>query len=344
MNKGIRASEIQRQPVEWLWEKRIPRGMISLVAGPPGVGKSLFGYFLAGTVAAGGEHVIVANGEESISKTALARIEAVLLSADTLPRAEHKKALGRIEFLRPELPQEIDALRASIIRDKAALVVIDPITAHLSVSIMNGQDVRRALTPLAGVAEETNAAIVLVSHTVKSIAKNAHPMNAIGGSGGGLQAAARMAFLFGRGEDEGEVRLSLVKSNVGPDMPSYIFARFVHDFPDGIDAPFLLEEGEGEESSIEDARIMLRDAGLTREARRAKREAASEFLIDFLRAGPVRVTEVYAVAEKNQHAQRTIRRAAEELGIVMSGGPCSTWALPPGLLDTLDDGSGPSDE
>lgn len=89
---------------------------------------------------------------------------------------------------------------------------------------------------------------------------------------------------------------------------------------------------------------MIREAGLTQESRDAKRAAAAEFLIDFLRAGPVRVTEVRAVGDKNHHAWRTIRRAAKELGIIMSGGAGSTWALPPELLDSLDDGNGPGDE
>jgi hypothetical protein len=37
------------------------------------------------------------------------------------------------------------------------LVVIDPVAAHLSVSVYNEQDVRRALSPLRNLAEESRA-------------------------------------------------------------------------------------------------------------------------------------------------------------------------------------------
>lgn len=324
----IRAADIAREPVEWLWGRRIPRGMISLVAGMPGVGKSLLGHFLAGETAKRGEHVIHSTAEESLRKTARARVEAV---------APSPGALERVHFWRPELPRDVDALHALIIRLRAALVVIDPIAAHLSVSIFNDQDVRRALTPLADVAEETNAAILLVSHTVKSISPKAHPMDAIGGSGGGLRAAARMAFLLGKGEEQDEVRLSLVKSNVGPDLPSFIFELDVAEFEDATEVPLLSEVGEGEESSVDDARLMLKEAGLTRESREAKRAAATEFLIDFLRAGPAKSNDVYEAADKNGHSRRTLRRAAKDIRVVMpAGGPGATWALPQDLLDTLD--------
>jgi hypothetical protein len=332
----VRASALAREPVEWLWQKRIPRGMVSLVAGTPGVGKSLFGYFLARATAESGEHVIFSTAEESLRKTARARAEAGLQSS---------ASLERVHFWRPELPQDIDQLHAMIVRLHAGLVVIDPVAAHLSVSIYNDQDVRRALTPLADVAEETNAAVLLISHTVKMISARAHPMDAIGGAGGGLRATARMAFLFGKGEEEDEVRLSLVKSNLGrDDIPSFVFDLDVHEFDDGAEAPFLVEVGEGEDSSLEDARVMLKEAGLTKETKEARRAAAAEFLVNFLRAGPMRATEVNAVAVKNGHSERTIRRAAKDLKVVKQKvGGHSMWSLPQDLLDSLDSDGGLGD-
>ena len=73
--KSVRADRIVREPVEFLWEERIPRGMISLIAGMPGVGKSLFGYFLAAQASQTGG-VIYSTWEESLRKTARARLEA----------------------------------------------------------------------------------------------------------------------------------------------------------------------------------------------------------------------------------------------------------------------------
>jgi hypothetical protein len=92
-----------------------------------------------------------------------------------------------------------------------------------------------------------------------------------------------------------------------------------------------------EDSSLEDARVMLKEAGLTKETKEAKRAAAEEFLVTFLRAGPVYGTEVNAVGVKNGHAERTIRRAAKRLGVIKQKvGGRSMWSLPQDLLDSLD--------
>jgi putative DNA primase/helicase len=299
VNKPVSAANTPREPVEWLWRERIPRGMISLVAGLPGVGKSLFAYFIAGVTANGGETVIYATGEESLRKTARPRIEAV--TANTAD-------LNHVFWWQPELPRDTDALHALIVQKQATLVVLDPIASFLAVSIYNDQEVRRALTPLRDVADATNAAILLVSHTVKSIPSHAHPMDAIGGAGGGLRAAARNAFLFGQGEETDELRLSLVKSNITKnDQPSFVFELDVCEFEDIDPVPFLVEVGESEESSLEDARIMLKEVGVSAESKDAKRARAAEFLIDFLRAGPVKVRTIYSVAETNGHRLRTVR-------------------------------------
>src|SRR5689334_525918 len=131
----VRADQLRREPVEWLWGERIPRGMISLVAGLPGVGKSLFGYFLAAETSQNGG-VIYSTYEESLRKTARARLEAAGAN------------LERVLFWNPELPGDTNVLADVIEANDAELVVIDPIAAHLSVSIYNDQDVRRALSPL----------------------------------------------------------------------------------------------------------------------------------------------------------------------------------------------------
>jgi len=331
VKKYLTAADTPREPIDWLWRDRIPYGMLSLVAGLPKVGKSLFAYFIAGEVLRAGGAVIYATGEETYRTTARPRIEAV---------AGNAAALERVTWWPRDrvLPRDLDELHALIIREQASLVVLDPIVAFLGVSIHNDQEVRRALLPVADVAEETHASFLGSSHTIKAISARAHPIHAIGGSGGGLAAAARMVFLFGKGEED-EVRLSLVGSNLGPtDIPSYLFEIDTFEFDDVDPVPYLIEIGEGEESSLDDARVMLKEAGVSAESKDAKRARAAEFLIDFLRAGPVRATEIYLAAEANGHSLRTLRRAADDLKIARPrGGPNSIWSLPQELLDSLDD-------
>lgn len=325
MGGSIRADQVKREAVEWVWEERIPRGMISLVAGMPGVGKSLFGYLLAAKASRSGG-VIYSTFEESLRKTARARLEAA--GAD----------LERVHFWTPELPRDLDKLRQRILEHQCELVVLDPVAAHLSVSIFNDQDVRRALSPLKVIAEETNAAVLLVSHTIKRPAAGGHPMDAIGGAGGGLRGAARIAFLFGKNPHDEELLLACVKSNIGPEPPTYAFELDVHDFADVGEVAFLSGLGE-RGGSLADARIML-DSARAESKPDAKRSAASEFLVNYLRLGPRPVAELREDAQQYGHKWATIRRASEELGVVKpKGGPNADWALPDDLLAELNGGS-----
>ena len=83
-------------------------------------------------------------------------------------------------------PDDIDFLADQIRERSAELVVIDPVAAFLRVNIHNDQAVRKALSPLSGLAEETGAAIVLVRHLTKS--GDANPLYRGAGSAGLIAA------------------------------------------------------------------------------------------------------------------------------------------------------------
>ena len=49
-----RASDVTIRPIDWLWEGYLPRGMLTLLAGLPGCGKSTLTLAIAGTVTSAG--------------------------------------------------------------------------------------------------------------------------------------------------------------------------------------------------------------------------------------------------------------------------------------------------
>jgi RecA-family ATPase len=49
----VRASELQVRPVEWLWPGRVPLGGLTVLAGEPGLGKSLLSIWLASRLSRG---------------------------------------------------------------------------------------------------------------------------------------------------------------------------------------------------------------------------------------------------------------------------------------------------
>jgi hypothetical protein len=54
----VQASQLEVRPVQWLWPDRIPQGGLTVLAGEPGLGKSLLSLWLASRLSRGelGEH------------------------------------------------------------------------------------------------------------------------------------------------------------------------------------------------------------------------------------------------------------------------------------------------
>jgi putative DNA primase/helicase len=323
--KTIRAADIEAAPVAWLWEERIPRGMLSLVVGRPGQGKSLFGAYLAAEVSqrAG---VLFSNVEDARRQVLRPRLEAA------------GARLDRVHFYTPILPRDTEELAERVVAERVQLVVLDPIAAHLAVSIFNDQDVRSALSPLTQVAEETGAAIVMVGHIIKANWQGVHPLALVGGSGGGLAGAARMIYLLGsHPEDEDERVLACIKSNLREAPPSLAFE---------VDTELISGVGEhGRLLLMGEVDVAARQVVQTERGAKkppAKRSAAAEFLVNYLRFGPRPAGEVYEDAKQYGVSNATLRRAASELGVVKSkpGGPDVTWRLPGELLALLAEEDG----
>jgi putative DNA primase/helicase len=331
----IRLSAVDAEPVTWLWENLIGRGFISIVAGKPGRGKGLFAHYLTAQVTRRGESVIFSSWEESRAKMVRPRLDAAGADLDRVIIPT-----GLIE-----IPRDNDRIRQMIRAEKVTLVVLDTASAHLGASIYNDQAVKRALGPIMLMAEELDVAFVLLHHVTKGM-KGDDPMYAIGGSGGGLTAVARSIFIFGTDERDdpaypNERRLALVKSNMHQvdQTPSFIFDI---ELANGV--PMLEAVGPSEDSSgIDDARLMLQRTKNETTNSEAKIESAAEWLIDFLRDGPQTGSSGFAAANSDGHAKRTIRRAADKLGLVKGRGPGATWALPDGLLEALDENGGDDD-
>lgn len=316
--RTVRAADIERAPITWLWREHIPEGMIAGIAGRPGQGKSLLAVHIAAEVS---QHhpVIVSTVEDPLRQVAKPRIEAA--GAD----------MDRVHFAKPAhepLPEGLDALEAVIRETGAKLVIADPIAAHLTTRITEDQAVRRALTPLAAMCEELGCTYLVIAHVVKSIPANAEPLQAVGGSGGGLAGACRVMYLLGRSPEDAEERiLAPLKCNISAEPSSLSFELDSHSWDDGVDAGLLVYRGESDLG----ARAVL-DASRP-PADPTKREEAAEWLEDYLRAAgqPVLQRQIIEDAVRLGFTERTVRRASTDLGIVKpKGGPNSCWSLPEG--------------
>src|SRR5262249_12356961 len=157
--------------LEWLWPGRLPLGKLVLLDGDPDQGKSLLTLDWAARVTTGRpwpdgslpgspQPVILLAGEDNVFHTVSHRSLATGtdLNLVHLLRAG-PNALGHYRAL--QFPEEAPLLREALQETRARLVIADPLPAFLeNAAGMNGPQVRRALTPLADIAQETRSTLL----------------------------------------------------------------------------------------------------------------------------------------------------------------------------------------
>lgn len=229
---GILLSDVQPQRVEWLWPRRIPSGKLTILDGDPGLGKSVLTLDLAARVSRGwpmpegepGEDrvpagVVILTAEDGLDDTVVPRLIAAgadltrILALDMVWDSE-----GKSKQL-PCLPDDAPCIATAARKIGAALIIVDPMTAYLGERINSHRDAdcRRALWPLAKIAEDTGAGVIVVRHLNKAGSSN--PLYRGGGSIG-LIGAARSGLLLARDPDNPDRRvLAATKCNLTK-MPS----------------------------------------------------------------------------------------------------------------------------
>ena len=324
---GILLADVKPERVEWLWRGRIPRGKPTVLDGDPGQGKSTIMLDIAARVSTGQEMpdkspgpsggVVVLTAEDGLGDTVRPRLEAAGADLSRIVALIH---VPSSDGPRPvTLPDDLEYVKAEIARVGAVLVIVDPLMAFLTgtADAYRDQDVRRALTPLAQLAEETGVAVVLIRHLVKSGGVN--PLYRGGGSIGIIGAARSGLLVCGDPEVEGVWILSSTKSNLS--APPASLAYRLEAFDDVLRIRWL-------GTSTHTATSLL-GLGGDQEERGAVMEARA-FLSELLATGPRPAGDVKRECEAAALAWRTVNRAKASLGITChkaGAGGGWTWEL-----------------
>ncbi|MEW6272877.1 MAG: AAA family ATPase [Thermodesulfobacteriota bacterium] len=339
-----RMLDVAPENLAWLWQYRLARGKLALLAGEPGVGKSTLaqaiaaavsvGAALPGDVARAPADVVLLSAEESAADTIRPRLER--MGAD-LTRVHVLDGVTDDLGVRPLALADADdlAVLEGVIADhRAALVVIDVLQAYLGagVDMHRANEVRAVLAPLAALAERTGAAILVICHTNKS--SSASVTSRVMGSVD-IVAAVRCVLLAGHdpeaADDSTRGVVARGKANV-PGQPPAI----AYELREGA----LLWGDERPEVTAE--RLLAPRAAPSDDDRSALSEA-----IDYLRAeladGERDAGEVQRAAERAGISERTLRRARTSLRVRAARrgygrGGRWVWALPPIGGQTAIDG------
>jgi hypothetical protein len=314
---SILLSTVQPERVEWLWPGRIPLGKLTIIDGDPGLGKSVLTLDLAARVSRGlpmpdgspGRQggVVLLSAEDGLHDTIRPRLDAAgadcsrILALDlVLAEGGHGK-----EKRPPVLPVDVPYLAAAIKRVGALLIVVDPLTAFLGaqVNAHRDTDIRRALLPMARLAEETAAAVVVIRHLNKLAGGD--PLYRGGGSIA-IIGAARSGLLVAEDPDNADRRvLAATKCNLAKLPPSLGFELTPAD-----NGSFRVG-WIGESAHTAEGLLAVPKDG---EEQNAIRDAV-EVLRTILSAGQRTADDVKREARKAGISERTLARAKATLKV-----------------------------
>lgn len=310
-----RAAEIEEAPITWLWKHRVARGEIAILEGDPETGKTTITSHQAACVTRGRPispddaprppaNVLLVSTEDSVEKVLVPQLRvagADMSRVFVFGMAKDEDGNPEPIQFRKDIPRLQETINALDIE----LAVVSPITACFDedTNTNNDASVRRALTPLAAVAQETDCALLLIRHlnkdqTMKSLYR--------GGGSIAFMGVARTGLVTGEYRDERV--LAMVKNNLADKrlVPAYPFKLIA---PSGEAVPRVIW-GEPVWLTADD---LLADHDSREDA--PAREEAEVFLATRLAAGPVPATVVIKEARRVGVSESTLKRAKRQMGV-----------------------------
>lgn len=324
-------ADVALEEINWLWDRRIPRGKLTLVDGDPEARKTWLLLAIAAAISRGwplpGEtghkepgRVLLLAGEDGLGDTIKPRL--VAMGADET-RIEAVVGLLREDDQEPLTldADGITALTAKVEEYRPDAVLIDPLLAYSGggIDINKANEVRAMLRPLTDMAQKYSPALVSTRHLNKALTAPA----AYRGQGSMDYRAAARASLFVVVDPDDEQRSIVMphKNNLSEKGKGWGYR-----IGPGPNGPTVLWDGEVEMSLDE----LLQ---MTAEPQARKRtEEAKAFLTEVLFEGPLAGNEIKKQASQAGISDRTLERAKHTLG-VRSRKPHTpnspwTWELP----------------
>lgn len=206
------------RPVRWLWERRIPLGLPSLLVGEEGVGKGTFACWLIARATCGELEgdlhetqttVLIVGDEDTFEPIWVPRLWAAGADLTRIRTLDDGEYLDDLVLTEQRLE---DAIR----RDGIGLVVFDQLIDHVhggadGQAVYNPKNVRGALMPLRRVTARCEIAALGLLHPIKGQARSFRDL--IAGSHQ-FNAVSRSSLLLGVDpDDEGRRLLVRGKGN-----------------------------------------------------------------------------------------------------------------------------------
>lgn len=314
-----RMSEVEAKEIDWLWPGWIPRGMLSLLGGYAGDGKSTLTTSLIASLSTGSPlpdgsiapitNSLILPAEDDVAHVVKPRL--ALHGAD-MERVHVMQTVfdadGTARGL--NLRTDIAAIAQLVQEQDIGLIVIDPMSGFTPRADRNNEgEVRDNLQQLIPLMEQYRCAVLGVMHIGKN-AGHARAYQSLMGSTA-YTAVARSVVMVSNlpmaWQVEGEPMRKVVgvaKSNYAEAPEPIQFCRprdealrFLGPSPVGLDAALNAKAGDGEEKTPTEA---------------AK---AEEWLLDFMEGKRMLASVIETAAKDAGFSKPTLSRARKSLGI-----------------------------
>ena len=315
-------ASVQPREAEYLAEPYLPRGMITILAGHAGQGKTTLALWLASHVSNG--DLMPGGKPGNVYYFTTENDESIVLR----PRLEAMDArLDRVMVMRSDARQlTLTDPRLfemhKIFDGKPDLIVFDPVQSYVGKKLdMNRtDDVRFMMDNLNKLLHATNAAVVLICHTKKApMGFNGRPCELINGSSDFVNAARSVCFL---GRDPARPDVCVVaqeKNSLG--LPGASLA-----FTIGEDGAVHWSDEECELTAAQ----ILTYSDEKRQHAASPSERAQAALRDLLAKNEkMRSTDILEACAKQGISRSAVYRARDELPIQKQRtGMGSFWSMP----------------
>ena len=328
------ADQILAERVDWLVEDCFPLGMIGVIGGNPGLGKSQIAIKLAALATSGvgsplqngftptGSVIILAN-EDDAARTIRPRLEAAGAILNKVHIVQGIANEGK-ELEPFQLDQDVALLRdcANKLGD-VRLIIIDPPNAYIGgkTDTYKDSDVRKMLAPLQTLAHDSGALVLLVVHLNKRSDGGAHQR--FNGTGAWV-AVSRVAYLVGEDEVDHTRHMLPVKNNLGNDKYGFIYdikEKILHNGNDEIKTSHIAWV----DKSFRSANELLAPSKKTQTK---AVDEAKNFLEEELSGGTKPVNDIKDAAKNAGISWASIRRAKDDMFITVKlGSEAWEWTL-----------------
>lgn len=320
------ATSIKTETIDWVIDQWIPAGMLTLLAGREGIGKSTIACDWVSMLSKKGVKCAYLNSEDSRSYTVKPRLQAAGANLDNVFFIDVETETGNEGHLK--LPQDTNLLFDELNHQGVKFVVLDAAKSSMDPKLDGYKDdhVRQFLEPLAAAADRYGITVVGLAHFGKAEGKDTGKL--LLGSIAWSQIARSV--LSAAMDDDGRLIVSNTKAN----LARGIVSREAHlvSRPVKLNDGTLTELGAIEWGEFTDTvATELLDRQADEDA--DDRTAAEMWLEDYLtERGPTPRPEVFKAAKKAGVAsERTIKRAFKKLnGHSQPGGfpRTAVWSLP----------------